>query len=292
MNILLIGIENQLGQTIAEIAAQKGHNLWCVTARAMAPQTSLHIIQDDPSVNGTWLTQLPQTLNCIIAALMPDDYQAASQPDKQKNYTVDVIHHLISILDKHPQAQMYTYFPAQLFDTSSLHPLPDEPHLTQEEKGIHEIYLESYHLVKAKKEPRISLIIYGTIYSDQMQLYPISFPLVGRFPVLSGSGENKLSLIHLEDAARIALFAAENAVREPILYCADDMAVSQKEFIEAYAYVHRLMSSIPIPEFVANNLFQSKSRAWSRGIILTNDKLKKYGIYLKFPTYKAGMGIA
>lgn len=296
MNILILGIENELGALITQYAHQKNIDIWAVTSDRSIQLDhqfeNIHIINDDISVNGPWKNQLPEQIDAIFYTLMPEQTRGLIyHADANRMFMLNTMHQIISIIDRHPESHVYTFLPAHIFETSSMHSISETATMATDLISVNSIYTDTYRLINAKKDQRISILIYGIIYSKEGKYYPFNIPQIRRFPIISGSGENTLALLHLDDAARIALLCFENKVTEKIIACSDDLPVEQKHFIESYAYTHNLMPSIPIPEIIAQRMYPYASPTWSRSMKLDNTKMKKLGIYLKFPHYKAGLGL-
>ena len=102
---------------------------------------------------------------------------------------------------------------------------------------------------------------------------------------LPGPADSWLNLIHVEDASRVALAAAEKDAAElaPLYLVSDDQPVRRREYYESLA---RLVDG-PAPEF---DLQATARHTRGLGKRCRNEKLKtELGISLRFPTIETGL---
>lgn len=296
MKILIIGIDNILGIQIAEIASEKNFDVWAVSENDKIAQQritpNIHMIYDNPSTNGNWLRNIPSDIDAYILAWFPSSVPALIyNPHQDSKILLDITHNLTNHMSHNIKGKLYNFIPAHLFETSNIHQMAN---ITSDSShaDISQVYKQQYTYIKTKNSPQIMNLIYNIIYSQELNTLPVAIPISGRFPVVTGHGDNLISPIHVEDLARITLQCVEKEITQEYLFCCDDMAVEQKTIIETCAYIHNLMPSIPIPEIIAQRLFPYRALTWSRGVKMSNRELKTLGIFLKFPNYKAGLGIA
>lgn len=135
--------------------------------------------------------------------------------------------------------------------------------------------------------PQTRLVIFriGVVLSESGGMYAKLRPLVkAGLAAVMGNGKNYISWIHIQDLARLFVFAIENPAVSGIYNATAPEPKNLKEFIHEMARsLNRKVVLPAIPSFLIRLFLRERASLVDKGCRVNNEKVRHLGLEFEFP---------